>query len=43
MKLKLDLHIHSELSQDGRMTVGEIVGTARAAGLDGFVKEVLAQ
>lgn len=35
MKLKLDLHIHSELSQDGRMTVGEIVGTARAAGLDG--------
>lgn len=35
MKLKLDLHIHSDLSQDGRMTVGEIVDAARSAGLDG--------
>lgn len=35
MKLKLDLHIHSEASVDGRMTVGEIVAAARARGLDG--------
>ncbi len=35
MKLKLDLHIHSEASSDGRMTAEEIIKAARAAGLDG--------
>ena len=35
MKLKLDLHIHSERSPDGRMTLSEIVERAKAAGLDG--------
>lgn len=35
MKLKLDLHIHSSLSHDGRMSVQELVYSAQAAGLDG--------
>ncbi len=35
MKLKLDLHIHSQASADGRMTLDEIVSGAKAAGLDG--------
>ena len=35
MELKLDLHIHSERSPDGRMTLAEIAARARAAGLDG--------
>ena len=35
MKLKLDLHIHSERSPDGCMTLPEIVERAKAAGLDG--------
>ena len=35
MKLKLDLHVHSEASFDGRMTVQEIVALAKARGLDG--------
>lgn len=35
MKLKLDLHIHSEASPDGRMSVREIVARARANGLQG--------
>ncbi len=36
MKLKLDLHIHSQASPDGRMSLGEIVSKARAAGLNGI-------
>lgn len=35
MELKLDLHIHSERSPDGRMALDEIVSRARARGLDG--------
>lgn len=35
MKLKLDLHIHSEASCDGRMTLAEIIETARKKGLNG--------
>lgn len=35
MKIKLDLHIHSAASPDGRMSVEEIVERARARGLDG--------
>ena len=35
MKVTLDLHIHSERSFDGRMTVEEIAAAARAKGLDG--------
>ena len=35
MDIKLDLHIHSALSPDGRMTVREIVSRAKAAGLHG--------
>ena len=31
MELKLDLHIHSERSPDGRMTLSEIVERAKAA------------
>lgn len=34
MKLKLDLHIHSEYSHDGRMAPEEIAETAAALGLD---------
>ena len=35
MELRLDLHIHSERSPDGRMTLSEIAARAKAAGLDG--------
>ena len=35
MELKIDLHIHSERSPDGCMTLAEIAERARAAGLDG--------
>ena len=35
MELRLDLHIHSERSPDGCMTLAEIAARARAAGLDG--------
>lgn len=35
MELRLDLHIHSAQSIDGRMTQGEIIDAARACGLDG--------
>ena len=35
MELKLDLHIHSQASPDGRMSLEEIVETARQAGLQG--------
>ena len=35
MELKLDLHIHSLYSPDGRMTLGEIVTRCQAVGLDG--------
>ncbi len=35
MKIRLDLHVHSAASYDGRMTLDEIVAAARAAGLDG--------
>ena len=35
MELKLDLHIHSEHSPDGRMPIQEIVGRCKAAGLSG--------
>ena len=35
MELRLDLHIHSERSPDGCMSLTEIVGQARAAGLNG--------
>ena len=35
MELKLDLHIHSAASVDGRMPLAQIVDAARAAGLDG--------
>ena len=35
MELRLDLHIHSERSPDGRMTLREIAARAKAAGLDG--------
>ena len=35
MELKLDLHIHSHRSHDGRMALEEIVSRARQAGLQG--------
>lgn len=35
MELKLDLHIHSQRSPDGRMTLEEIVSAAKKAGLHG--------
>lgn len=35
MRLTLDLHVHSQASFDGRMTVEEIVAAARAKGMDG--------
>ena len=35
MELKLDLHIHSAASNDGRMTLAEIVAAAKEKGLDG--------
>jgi hypothetical protein len=35
MKLSLDLHIHSQASPDGRMTLEEITSQAKAKGLDG--------
>lgn len=35
MELKLDLHVHSERSFDGVMTLDEIASLARAKGLDG--------
>lgn len=35
MELKLDLHIHSHRSPDGRMALEEIVSRAKAAGLHG--------
>ena len=35
MELRLDLHIHSERSPDGCMTLAEIAARARAAGLNG--------
>lgn len=35
MEIKLDLHIHSEHSPDGRMTAGEIAARAKALGLHG--------
>jgi len=35
MELKLDLHIHSAASPDGRMSLDEIVERCRKAGLDG--------
>lgn len=35
MKLRLDLHVHSEASCDGRMTLSEIIDAARNKGLDG--------
>ena len=35
MEIKLDLHVHSERSPDGVMTLEEIVALARAKGLDG--------
>lgn len=35
MELRLDLHIHSERSPDGCMTLSEIVERAKDAGLDG--------
>lgn len=35
MEVRFDLHIHSEHSPDGRMSLDEIVSCARAAGLQG--------
>ena len=35
MKAKLDLHIHSEQSPDGRMTINEIINRAKEKGLQG--------
>lgn len=35
MKIKLDLHVHSEKSPDGCMTIADIVKTARTHGLNG--------
>lgn len=35
MKAKLDLHIHSEASPDGRMSLDTVVARARKAGLQG--------
>lgn len=35
MEVKLDLHIHSAHSPDGRMSLDEIVSCARARGLQG--------
>ena len=35
MELKLDLHIHSDLSPDGRMSAHEIAVRCRTVGLDG--------
>lgn len=35
MELRLDLHIHSEHSPDGQMTLTEIVSRCKAAGLNG--------
>lgn len=36
MRLTLDLHLHSQASPDGRMTVEEIAAAARARGLHGW-------
>lgn len=33
---RLDLHVHSTFSPDGRSSVAELVGSVSAAGLDGF-------
>ena len=33
--MKLDLHIHSKYSPDGRMEIEDIIKTAKARGLDG--------
>ena len=35
MELRLDLHIHSERSPDGRMSLPQIAAAARARGLQG--------
>ena len=35
MEVRFDLHIHSERSPDGRMSLDEIVSCARARGLQG--------
>ncbi len=35
MEIRLDLHIHSEYSPDGRMSIEEIVEQAKKAGLNG--------
>ncbi len=35
MEIRLDLHIHSEYSPDGRMKIGEIISQAKQAGLHG--------
>ena len=35
MRLTLDLHLHSQASPDGRMTVEEIAAAARTRGLHG--------
>ena len=35
MEVRFDLHIHSEHSPDGRMSLDEIVSCARARGLQG--------
>ncbi len=34
MEIKLDMHVHSEASLDGRMSIDEIVNTAKARGLN---------
>ncbi len=36
MRLKLDLHVHSERSVDGRMSLEQIASLARERGLNGF-------
>ena len=35
MKLTLDLHVHSDASFDGRMSVRQIALLAKARGIDG--------
>ena len=36
MELKLDLHIHTEASHDGRMPVRDVIARAKALGLNGI-------
>ena len=36
MLLKIDLHVHSDRSPDGRSSLPKLISAAKAKGLDGF-------